>query len=206
MVLRYVDQSPDFIRNLLQRRRDWGKKLSSTVTYKQPGSWFSRSLEITAEDEECVLAMQDFLLATKADYRKVISGDWIYFYSNDPSFIDNIQNLPFLQRQNTMQRSRVELRGTPGTVRLQKTGYQFRSYFKGYLKLTDQQKQALKRYLVQHPDMRMSPAVKEWTESARELYIGDYYFIDHNDMGIITMLSLMVPGIIRRTKPIEITK
>lgn len=204
--LRDINQTPDKVRAHIQRRRDWGVKLSANLNPKQPGSWFNQGLEITAEDENRVLSMLDFLRTSTAAYRKVISGDWMYFYSADPGFIDSIETLSFLERRGAIQRSRIDLQGTSGTVRLQESPYQHRSYFRGYLRLTDQQNQALQRYLTQNPDIRLSPALKEWTENMRQYYIGDYFFIDHSDMGIVTLLSLIVPGIIRRTKPIEIAK
>lgn len=203
--LRDITKDRERIRTQIQRRRDWGRRLVATMGGKQPGSWRWDSLNVTDVDENNIMSMLDFLLAAKADYRKHILGDWMYFYSNDAAFIDSIEALPFLEHRK-MQRSRIELSGTPGTVVLQESPYQYRSYFRGYMKLSDRQIDALQRYLAQQEDIRMSPALATWVQGSRTHYIGDYFFIDHNDMGTITMLSLMVQGIIRRTKPIETAK
>lgn len=178
----------------------------ATVGGKQPGAWRWDSLDITDQDEKNLLDMLDFLLATTVDYRKVISGDWMYFYSADAAFIDSIESLPFLEPRK-IQRRRIELRGTPGTVVLQDARYRYRTYFRGYMRLTDQQESTLARYLRNLEDVRLSPSLRFWMkDDSPKIYIGDYFFIDHDDMSIVTMLSLMIPKIIRRTKPIEIAK
>lgn len=182
------------------------KTMSSSPNSKQPGSWYWQSLEITERDEANLLDLLDFLQSTTVDYRKHISGDWMYFYSNDPGFIDSIEALPFLEHRERTQRSRIELQGTPGTVRLQDALYRYRSYLRGYMKLTDQQTSSVQKYLNQITDIRLSPSLAKWCADARKSYIGDYFFIDHDDMGIITMLSIIVPNLIRRTKPIEAAK
>jgi len=179
----------------------------SNLNGKQPGSWHWAQLDITDQDESNIMSMLDFLLADQRDYRKTVSGDWVWFYSNDVSFIDDIERLPWLNRRSSIQRTRIHLKGTPGTVRLRESQKRYRSYFRGYMKLTEQQETALAQYLANLPDIRLSPSLQEWVkDSSPKYYIGDYYFIDHDDMGIVTMLSLIIPGLIRRTKPIEIAK
>lgn len=197
------------VKKAIQRRREWGRRMVTTmagINGKQPGAWRWQSLEIGEQDEARVLAMLDFLLAERREYRKAISGDWVYFYSTDPTFIDDIENLPWLERRTAIQRSQIHLTGTPGTVRLNESHYQYRTYFRGYMRLSDQQEISLAQYLSRATDIRLSPTLETWTRIQSKPYIGDYFFIDHDDLGILTMLSIMVPGIIRRTKPIEIAK
>lgn len=203
--LRSMDR--ERVQKAIQRRREWGRRMVANVGSKQPGSWHWVNLDITEQDESNVLATLDFLLADKREYRKAISGDWVHFYSDDPTFIDDIENLPWLEKRQATRRSEIRLVGNPGTVRLRDVQHRYRTYFRGYMKLTDQQETALGRYLSGLPDIRPSPALQHWIRSpGRKTYIGDYFFIDHDDTGILTMLSIMVPGIIRRTKPIEAAK
>lgn len=150
--------------------------------------------------------MLEFLLAEKREYRKSIMGDWMYFYTSDPTLINDIENLPWLD-QRRMHKSRIDLIGNPGTVVLENPRYRHRTYFRGYLRLTEQQETSLRQYLTALDHVRLSPALVQWTQGGpHKHYIGDYFFIDHDDMGLITMLSLMIPRIIRRTKPIEAAK
>lgn len=204
--LRDISGGEKRVRYIIQRRRDWGRRMAATMGGKQPGSWHWNNLEITDQDEDNLINMLHFLQSISMDYRKAISGNWMYFYSADSALIDSVEALPFLEHRERIVRRRVELEGNPGTVVLQQAKHRYRSYFRGYMKLTSQQNHALQKYLLGQPDIRMGPALAIWVQEPEKYYIGDYFFIDHDDMGIVTMLSLIVPKIIRRTKPIETAK
>lgn len=204
--LRHLDREK--VKKIIRRRREWGRKMVASVgNPKQPGSWQWVNLDITQQDERNITNMLDFLLAERRDFRKSISNDWIYFYSNDITFINDVVSLPWLPRPETIQRSQIIQTGTPGTVRLRQAQHQYRSYFKGWMKLSEKQETALAQYLANLQGISPSPSLRDWIEDlGRKKYIGDYFFIDHDDKGILTMLNLIVPGIIRRTKPIDLAK
>lgn len=204
--LRDISKGRDRIQKIIQRRKDWGRRLVAASGGKQPGSWMWTNLDITDQDENNLISMLDFLISVQSDFRKVVSGDWMYFYSNDPGFIDSIADLPFLPRPECTKRGQIKLQGTAGSVVLRETRHRYRTYFRGYMRLADQQAENLQIYLAQMPGIRLSPSLSEWCSNHKKYYIGDYFFIDHDDMGIVTMLSLIVPRIIRLTKPIETAK
>jgi hypothetical protein len=60
--------------------------------------------------------------------------------------------------------------------------------------------------------LRVSPALASWANGTligytRNLsYSRSYYFVDHDHPNEGTMLSLVMPGIVRKTMPIETTK
>jgi hypothetical protein len=91
------------------------------------------------------------------------------------------------------------------TIQLKNPRHQYRSYFK-ITKITSQQKNMLINFLTnQQSSIRISPALTTWTTSV--FYrTQDYFFIDHNEMSWLTMLSLVHPGIIRKTLQIVAAK
>jgi hypothetical protein len=60
--------------------------------------------------------------------------------------------------------------------------------------------------------LRVSPALDKWANGTfigyvRNLsYSRSYYFVDHDHPNEGTMLSLVLPGIVRKTMPIQTTK
>ena len=86
------------------------------------------------------------------------------------------------------------------TIKLKNPKHQFRSYFK-ITKLTDVQKTHLTGFLLNQKTVRLSPALDEWIVGAFNR-TQDYFFIDHNEMSWLTMLSLVRPGLIRKTQQI----
>jgi hypothetical protein len=69
-------------------------------------------------------------------------------------------------------------------------------------KITSQQKDMLINFLNnQQSSIRIGPALATWITSA--FYrTQDYFFVDHDEMSWLTMLSLVHPGLIRKTQQI----
>jgi hypothetical protein len=148
--------------------------------------------------------MCDWLINDKRERRMTIAGSWFYVYTNDQSLVDDIAALPWLD-QDRMALTQIKLAGQPGTVRLQHTKYQQRTYFRSML-LDQRLRQNLTNLLSNQEDLRVSPGLKYWLTHGRWNRTFDYHFIDHNGDGILTMLALLSPRLIRRTMPIVADK
>jgi hypothetical protein len=91
------------------------------------------------------------------------------------------------------------------TILLKNPQHQFRSYFK-ITKITSDQKDMLINFLNnQRAGIRVSPALETWI-TGKFHRTQDYFFVDHNEMSWLTMLSLVHPGIIRKTLQIVTDK
>jgi hypothetical protein len=86
------------------------------------------------------------------------------------------------------------------TVQLKNPKHEFRSYIKR-TKLTDEQKTHLVNFLTNQPTVRISPALNIWINGSFHR-TEDYFFIDHNEISWLTMLSLVRPDLIRKTMQI----
>jgi hypothetical protein len=83
------------------------------------------------------------------------------------------------------------------TIRLKDPQHQWRSYFK-IGKLTTEQKTQLVNFLANQSDIRISPALTQWID-LKFTRTQDYFFVDYNTTTWLTMLSLVTPGLIRKT-------
>jgi hypothetical protein len=99
-----------------------------------------------------------------------------------------------------------------GVVQLQESKYAYRTYLRER-KYTKDQRDMLANFLHSRRDtLRPSPALSEWANGTFVGYIRNlsysrsYYFVDHDHPNEGTMLSLVLPGIVRKTMPIETTK
>lgn len=201
-VLRKLDH--DYIDHVIQRRRDWAMKISGRTS--QPGSWMHAWTKVDITDQQVadLHRLCDFLLADQRPRKMTITGDWIYLYTTDASLISDIRALDYLD-DTRMAVHRAQQVGTPGTVRLRHARNSYRSYFR-HIVLSEQQKTSLRQFLEAQENLRLSPALDEALSLAHTKRVFDYYFVDHNDSGVITMLNLIVPGIVRRTIPIVADK
>lgn len=189
--LRKLDH--DAIDRVVRMRQEWGRNLRQT---SQPGSWSWVSMNISDDDIYNLHAMCDFLLTDTRERKLVISGSWFYIYTNDTSLIDDVSALPWLD-PTKMEWTAVELIGQPGTIPRKTALHQYRTYLRS-ITVSSQQKKGLET-LLESADVRSSPALKHWFKRDSWIKTWDYYFVDHDDNSWLLMLSLIAPGIIRKT-------
>ena len=201
-VLRKLNHN--YIDQVIQRRREWAFKISGRNP--QPGSWMHSwaKIEITDDQVQNLHEFCDFLLDDQRPRKMTISGDWIYLYTTDQTLVDDVRQLNYLDRDKISVHHAQQV-GTPGTVRLREVRNRYRSYFR-HTPLDTQKRQNLRDFLQAQEGVRLGPALADALDSDRTKRLFDYYFIDHDDSGIITMLNLVVPGAIRRTLPIVADK
>ena len=156
-----------------------------------------RQKEITEQTISNLHDLAEILLTTVLDFKLVVSVDQGHVYTNDLNLLDQINALPALTHKEYSQ----AIIGRPkDTIQLKDPKHQFRSYFK-ITKLTHEQKNQLIAFLSNQSTIRLSPALKHWITVPFNR-TQDYFFIDHNEMSWLTMLSLVRPGLIRKTQQI----
>lgn len=192
--LRQLDHTR--IDRIMRARKEWGRQIHT----RQPGSWYWSQLEITDADVANLHSMCDFLLDDDRERKLVISGSWFYFYANDLSFLHAVMALPWLD-QDRLKCTEVELHGQPNAVIRQQARHRMRSYLRSMI-LDERKRTTLVNILGQQEHIRLSPSLQYWVDHPRWNRVLDYHFIDHDDSGMITLLSLIEPLLIRRTLPI----
>jgi len=201
------DLSHEEIDRTIERRREWREMSlqrwikSGTVLGKQHNILGQRRKEITDETVENLHALAELLLTTSVDFKLVVSANQGYLYSNNLSLIDQLGHLNGVERKRYSQ---AKINRPKNTIQLKNPKHEFRSYFK-IIKLTDVQKTHLTGFLLNQQTARLSPALDEWIVGPFNR-TQDYFFVDHNEMTWLTMLSLVCPGLIRKTMQIIPTK
>lgn len=192
--LREVDHA--YIDDTIARRMVW-RDLARQRWSSGANPWPAKRLwrEITTEMVNNLHAFADFLLNQPAKYKLVVSLDEAWLYSNDLNLLDSAAGLPYLSHKIF---SRAVVDRPKDTLRLKKTAYQYRSYFRAE-KLTPDQKDTLHRFLAsQSLHTRLSPALQNWMADPFTR-LQDYFFVDYNAESWVTMLALVQPGLIRKT-------
>lgn len=182
----------------IQVRRTWGQVRPPT---QHGGSWANQLTypKITDTDIANLHHFCDFLVNDTRDRRLVINYKTVCVYTSDPTLIDDILDLNYVVRPRVRK---IELVGEAGSVRLSQSDYKFRSYFR-YARLDIGQATNIKNFLSAQTEIRLSPSLKNWCLHQRTWKIcSDYFFIDHNEQGTLSMLGLITPRLIRKTVPI----
>ena len=190
--LRTLDHAQ--IDRMIERRIAW-RSISQTMHSSTPTTVLSnQSNKITETTVENLHKLADVLLTTPATFKLVVSSFTGYVYTNDLALINTVSKLPgVLYTEYT----RAIVGRPKNTIQLKDPRHQWRSYFK-IGKLTTEQKTQLVNFLASQPDVRLSPALIQWVP-LKFTRTQDYFFVDYNTVSWLTMLSLVTPGLIRKT-------
>jgi hypothetical protein len=198
------------IDEMIARRIAWREIAQQRVVGTAKSSLFGhppysiisrRHKEITETTISDLHGLADILLTTPSEFKLVVSVNQGHVYTNDRPLIDQLDNLAGLTHK---EYTRAVIGRPKDTIQLKNPRHGYRSYFRN-AKLTDEQKQHLANFLTNQTLVRTSPALNGWLVSPFHR-TQDYFFVDHDEISWLTMLSLVRPGLIRKTQQIIAAK
>ena len=178
-------------------RRRW-----ATIKINHGGSWRDPGMKTVVSDQQQqdLHDICDFFLTQKQNHKLCVATNSLYVYTNDRFFLERLTRFPVGIMTEIAE---IKLEGDPDAVNLKRSEHSFRSYFRAQ-NMDDHLRRSLKCYLEQQ-DLRIGPALK-WALDNQFQKLHDYHFVDHNDQGVLTMLALIHPGLVRQTVPISVAK
>lgn len=151
--------------------------------------------EITEKTSNDLHELAEILISTSIDFKLVTSVNQSWIYSNSQTLLKKIDKLSCAGYK---QYTEAVISRPKNTIKLKSSKYRNRSYCKS-IKLTDREKETIMNFLVNQGDhIRISPALLTWFKTPYHR-TQDYFFIDHLDESWLVMLSLVHPGLIRKT-------
>jgi hypothetical protein len=201
--LRSLDHSE--IDSAIERRKAWRQSSQKRWASNRPKfvPVMQHSFpEITEEIVQNLHTLADQLTATTAEFKLVISLNRAWIYSNNLKFLNQLNQLECLIDKHY---SEAQVNRPKNTIQLKKSKFAYRSYFR-FGKLTPQQVSNLVGFFKNHQEhIRISPALLEWTAMPGTRF-QDYFFIDHDSPSWLVMISLIHPGLVRKTVDIVCAK
>jgi len=148
------------------------------------------------------------LLATETPPKKMVFfNNYLTVYTNNLGLHGRLMACDWIE---SVDLKRAELNLPPDTILLKNPQYQYRTYFRGR-SLGKTQKARLATWVTTQGDdiaaskslqaflnIETSPKMYWWRSDATE----SYYYIEHNSLQYETMLSMVCPGMVRKTLPI----
>jgi len=196
------------LRNLEQKRfeqairnaKRWHQEI---VSYAQlPSEQWSDA------KEQALRRACDCLLAETHPFKTVVSYNTVSLYTNHVGLADHLETHEFELRLVRQAR----LTKPANVVQLRESQYAYRTYFRER-RINLEQRNMLANFLNSRRDtLRVSTALDNWVNGKLLGYIRNHsysrahYFVDHDHPNEGTMLSLVMPGMVRKTMPIETTK
>lgn len=195
------DLSHENIDTWIHRRRTWreiSQQRWSTSPSKVGTVLTRRWREITQDTVKHLHVVAETLLLSGQDYKLVVSVDQAYVYCNNTELLTKLDGLEFLKHKCATQ---ARITRAKNTVTLKHSPHKFRTYFRTKT-LTAEQKLNLENFLINHDKvLRLAPSLSRWIDQPFTR-TQDYFFVDHDSETWLSMFSLVVPGIVRKTLPI----
>lgn len=185
------------IDDTIERRRQWREMAQRRWLANGNNTSLHRFYqEITEKTSQDLHKLADVLLATQEEFKLVVGINEGHVYSNNITLLTKLSAMAELTHKTY---SRAEVNRPKNTILLRNPRHSFRSYFK-CVKLTTEQKERITKFLKnQHDHIRMGPSLKKWAYESPLNNSQDYFFVDYTTPSWLTMLSLIHPGLIRKT-------
>ena len=161
--------------------------------------------------ESALRETRDILLEQAGTYKAVISYNVLSLYTNNRRLADQFAELGNPGVRLHLVRQAVITRPA-GVVQLQESKHGYRTYLRERKYSLDQRNMLLNFLDSREGTLRPCGALMNWLRQQPKYYLANlnysrsYYFVDHDHPNEGTMLSLVMPGIVRKTLPIETTK
>jgi hypothetical protein len=176
-------------------------ELVKSIGYRnQARSNWSTKEQIAGEVLQNLLLAFDEIDRVRSQIKLVVSYNIMYIYSNDVAVLRHLAALPYVNFCNAVQ----SVIDRPRDVVL-KTNPKFcyRSYFRERM-LEEHDRDNLINFLDSRTDsFGFTATLRQHLTRYRYHWIQRHHFVEHNDPKDITMLSLVIPGLIRKTVPIQ---
>lgn len=161
--------------------------------------------------ESALRETRDILLEQAGTYKAVISYNVLSLYTNNRKLADRFIKLDnFAVRLHLVRRAVITK--PAGVVQLQESQHGYRTYLRERKYNKDQRDMLLNFLNSREGTLRPCGALMSWLRQQPKYYLANlnysrsHYFVDHDHPNEGTMLSLVLPGIVRKTMPIETTK
>jgi len=144
--------------------------------------------------------MCDLLRALPVSCKIMIQYDQVFLYTNVLGTLTHMGRVDYIDQAKIGEALVVYPKDT---VMLQNPVHQYRTFLKNRWWDLDTSAR-VKKFLLGRQDLFRIPAgFCEKLERPGRLATRDHHFVDHNDPDLLLMLSLVCPGIINKTLPIQ---
>jgi hypothetical protein len=173
---------------------------------------FSKDFRSWGPNKESALReTRDILLEQAGEYKAVISYNVLSLYTNNRKLADQFVKLDNPGVRLHLVRQAV-ITKPAGVVQLRESKHGYRTYLRERKYNKDQRDMLLNFLDSREGTLRPCGALMNWLRSTPKYYMANlsysrsHYFVDHDHHNEGTMISLVLPGIVRKTMPIETTK
>jgi len=188
---------PQAMMKFIDRRKSWMKTLIN-YRHKQDDYFNVQSIEN-------LLTTRELLLNHPREFKMTVSGDWAIIYTDDLNLVDRVSRLPYVTFSGYIKQAKVDR--PRDIVVVQKPQYRYRTFLRERKMKPEFRAQLLNWVESQNYQgqayVRPSKVLLEWLKNKSPNWRSDWcmrhFYIEHDDLQYETMISMIVPGFVRKT-------
>ena len=178
--------NPDRIDRVIAMRRSF----RSIITWSS-----EKKASITDEHVQDLHTLCTFLLQATESFKLVLSGERAWVYAKDWEFLKTVAQSSGVIRPRY---TRAVIDRPVDTVILKNPKHAQRSYFREQAVSPGQREQLIAFFNNHRDNVRLSPSLTKWLQwPTRRIY--SYFFVDYDHDSWPLMISLVHPGLIKKT-------
>ena len=174
-------------------------KIDQSINYRN--EWLARRSgrsSISSDTRGILHQACDYLLTRANPFKKVVCGNGLWVYTNNPEDFEDIASIP---TGEVLYINQAEVTLTANAVTLKNPRHAFRTYFRDRW-LSNDELTALRRYFNARPGLfRQGPGFAKLVQG-RRMWMASNHFVDHDEPNADFLINMAVPGIVRKTLPI----
>jgi hypothetical protein len=176
-------------------------ELLKTVSWRNANRerWRASQPQIEQHTVSDLLHMWELLNSRGDQCKYTVSYNRVYVYSNDAVWLQGLAQQTYTQVSYAQQ---AQVTRPRDTVIKQNPQFALRSYFRDrHLEAYEQQR--LRTFLESRPEsFGITASFRQNLNRPKWFFLARHQYIEHNHVSDLTMLSLVIPGIIRKTVPV----
>ena len=150
---------------------------------------------ITDEHVQYLHTLCSFLSQATESFKLVVSGERAWVYANDLKFLKSVSQQPGVMRP---QYTQAVIDRPIDTIVLKNPRHVQRSYLREQAVSPGQREQLIAFFNNHRDNVRLSPSLTKWLQwPTRRIY--SYFFVDYDHNSWPLMISLVHPGLIKKT-------
>jgi hypothetical protein len=155
---------------------------------------------VTTANEQQLHNICNLFLAFREPFKKMVYHSHIYFYTNCLEDLESVAKHPDVTH---FQAAKADVCLPHDVVLLKEPKHKYRTYLKERW-IPDDQTPILRKFLLNRENLYgFTPLFKHRLKEWERFYTMSHFFIDHDDPKDLLMLEMVVPGLIRKTMPIQ---
>ena len=185
-LLRDLDQKK--FENIIQRRANWGGH------------------KISDDSTKYLNQVRLFLQAITVPHLRYTTYDHFYIYTNSTTLLDQIEDcmdqIEDCKLFHVQFRRRAQVDQPQGVLVRQDPQHKTRTFFQDRMITPDQSTQLIS-FFKSRRDLRVSRSLLSTLNRPQFNWVRRYHWFDHDHPGECTFLSMICPGIVRQSMPIQ---